>query len=222
MADDEPSVLSAFSRLLESDGYEVEKARNGREAVDAFAEHRHDLVLLDCAMPVMNGVAACEQIRAMDAAVPILFFTASASDAQLVRSLGAGGDDFIDKMCGEAVFLARVRRAMERSVSRDTRSASLRLRGVDVDLARMKVFCGGEERRLSRYETDLLALLASEPGRVFSTDEVIEALHGEGCVGEAAAVRMLVRRLRAKLGAAAGAISAVRGAGYALAEGSGE
>lgn len=223
VADDEPSVLEAFARMLRGEGYEVEAVRNGREAVEAFAPGRFDLVVLDYAMPEMNGAAACERIRAADGAVQVVFLTASATDALQVRAFAAGADDFIDKMrFDDSVFLARVARAVERSrlLAAPRRAAgpagSVRIGDTSVDVSRMTVESPAGRTMLSRHEATLFALLASSPGRVFPPGEVIERLYGAGAAGEAAAVRMLVKRLRAKLGAAGGAIGAVRGAGYRL------
>ena len=222
VADDEPPVLAAFSRMLRAEGYEVEAVRNGREAVEAFAARRHDLVILDYAMPEMNGAAACERIRAADKTVPVVFLTASATDALQVRTFAAGADDVIDKLrLDDNVFLARISRALERSrlLAGDAGrqpAGRVRVGDVVVDVSRMTASSPSGETMLSRSEAALFSLLASSPGRVFSADGIIAALYGEGATGEAAAVRMLVKRLRAKLGAAGAAVEAVRGAGYRL------
>lgn len=225
LADDDSAVRRVFSSLLRAEGHEVEAVCDGDEAVEAFMERRHDLVLLDVAMPRKGGIEACREIRAADAQVPILFFTGCAAEEGLAKGLGAGADGYIEKMRGADELAVRAASALSRARARTGAGARgvLRLRGVEIDLHRLAVkrpaaADGGEapQARLSRSEADMLRLLASEPGRVFSADEIFAAMHGDGYVGEPSAVRMLACRLREKLGPAGGAIVSARGAGYRL------
>ena len=217
LADDEPAIRKGFARMLEAEGFSVETVRDGAAAVEAFKARRHDLVLLDVMMPVVNGYAACEKIRALDAGVPVLFFTASESEAALVRGFGCGADDFIDKARSPAEFVARISAAVSRARARAASGAprSVAVAGASVDFSRLEVVApDGASARLSRSEADMLRLLCGEPGRVFSADEIFACLRGAGYSGEPSALRMLACRLRDKLGAAGAAIVSVRGAGY--------
>ncbi|MBR1920964.1 MAG: response regulator, partial [Kiritimatiellae bacterium] len=115
LADDDRAVRRGYRALFEDEGYAVRTARNGDEALALFAERRPDLVLLDVMMPRKNGIAVCREIRRVDEAVPILFVTAAPSEAGLVRGLGHGADDYIDKARSSEELLARVAAALRRS-----------------------------------------------------------------------------------------------------------
>jgi DNA-binding response OmpR family regulator len=218
-ADDEVGARRRFRALLEGEGYAVRTARDGEDAVAKFAERRADLVLLDVMMPRMNGVAACVEIRRADPLVPILFFTAMPSEAGLVRGLGLGADDYIDKARSTDELLARIRSALRRRAAVDaSRPAAdvLRLGAATVDFAKMEVRCDGAGSELTKSEAHFLRLLASERGRYFSFDEIFSALRGEGYVGDDNAVRCIVKRLKAKLGRSGGMVANARGIGYKL------
>lgn len=228
LADDEPSIRKSYMMLFEAEGYKVFTARDGEEAVAAFVAERPDLVLLDVMMPKMNGLVACAKIREMDATVPILFFTAMSSDATLVRGLGCGADDYVEKERSPDEFLARIRAALRR---RDAYAAS---RGGDaaggdalakdgpfvfadtvVDFNGMVVHAKGGTSALTRSEGVVLKLLLDNAPRALSYDELFAALRGDGYIGDETALRMVVSRLKGKLGRkAACAIVGQRGLGY--------
>lgn len=220
IADDDPVMRRAYRSMFEAEGFSVTVAKDGDEAVAKFAECRPDVVLLDVMMPRKNGLAACAEIRSADPLVPILFFTAMPTEATLVRGLGFGADDYIDKERSPEEFLARVRAALRR---RDAESESatpagevLSLDDVKVDFATMTAKGGAVDERLTKSEAVVLRLLSGTPGRVFSFDEIFAALGGDGYVGDANAVRVLVHRLKAKLGRAGNLIVSSRGVGYRL------
>ena len=219
LADDDRAARAAFRTLLESEGYRVRLARNGEEAVAAFQAARPDLVLLDVMMPKKNGLAACGEIRALDAQVPVVFFTAMPSDVSLVRGLGLGGDDYIAKDRSPEEFLARIRAALRRSAASRAATAggmTVCLADATVDFRQMCVTVGEERMALTRSEVQFLRLLLSDAGRVFSNDEIFAALHGEGYIGDDAAIRALVRRLKHKLGRAGNRLVNERALGYRL------
>lgn len=219
IADDELAMRRAYRAMFESEGYAVRLARNGDEALAAFAERRPDLVLLDVMMPGRNGIAVCEEMRRADKAVPILFFTAAPSEASLVRGLGLGADDYVDKAVGREVLLARVRSAIAR---REALSAAapggdvLELAGVRVDFAAMAASGDGVDAELTKSEVLVLRRLAESRGEVVSNDRLFAALRGECYLGDDRAMRKLVQRLREKLGRAGSLVVNERGAGYKL------
>ena len=219
LADDDPIARRGYRALLEGEGHSVRVARDGEDAVAKFAERRPDLVLLDVMMPRMNGIAACAEIRKADPLVPILFFTAMPSEAGLVRGLGLGADDYIDKAKSPEELLARVAAALRRASATSAARSNgdeLALGGVTVDFAKMVARGDGVSAELTKSEALFLRLLASEPGRYFSFDEIFAALRGEGYVGDDNAVRCLVKRLKARLGRAGALIANARGVGYKL------
>ena len=218
IADDELSVRRAFRTMFESEGYAVRLARNGDEAISMFADRRPDLVLLDVMMPGRNGMSVCEELRRMDAATPVLLFTAAPSEATLVRGLGLGADDYIPKTAGREELFARVRAAIARreACAAAARTDVLDLAGVRVDLSAMTVSGGDAGAALTKSEAVVLRRLAERRGAVVSGAELFSALRGEGYVGDDRAMRKLVQRLREKLGRAGNLVVNERGAGYRL------
>ena len=195
-------------------------AADGAEGINSFKLYEPDLVLLDVMMPKTNGIAVCQEIRRTDPRLPILFFTAMPSDVSLVRGLGCGADDYIDKTRPPEEFLARVDAALRRVRRISDGEAEfrvLRLGGAEVDLERLTVVAEDErEEGLTKSEVQFLRLLSDKPGRVFSKDEIFAALRGEGYVGDDSALRSLVLRLRRKLGRGGNLIVSERGWGYRL------
>ena len=220
LADDERAARASFKALLEAEGFAVRAVRNGEEAVAEFRARRPDLVLLDVMMPKKNGIAACGEIRALDPAVPILFFTAMPSDAALVRGLGMGADDYIAKDRSPEEFTARVRAALVRgtrlAAARTGASAPLRLGTTEVDLCAMSAHSEAGVVQLTRSEMLALRALADARGTVVAYDHFFTVLGGEGYIGSDEAVGRLVRRLKAKLGRGGELIVSAPGVGYRL------
>lgn len=220
IVDDDVAVRKSYRLLFEGEGYAVRTARNGEEALRLLAERTPNLILLDVMMPKTNGIAVCQEIRRSDPLVPILFFTAMPSDVSLVRGLGCGADDYIDKSRPPEEFLARVNAALRRVRRIREGEAGLKvlhLGGAEVDLDRMTVAGAGEgEEILTKSEVQLLRLLNGSPGRVFSKEEIFAALRGDGYLGDDGALRSLVLRLRRKLGRGGNLIVSERGCGYRL------
>ncbi len=217
VADDERTVRAVFKKLLVSEGYEVVLAKDGEEAVKKFAEQRPSLVLLDVMMPKMNGMAACTQIRKIDPLAPVLFFTAMPSELSMLRAFGVGADDFISKDRSPEEFIARVKSALRRvSVAAELAGEKINLGRASIDFMKMGISVDSEHSSLTRAELLLLRLMLSEPGRVFSFDDIFKAIAGEGYLGDESSIRTLVCRLKNKLGKAAPAIVNVRGCGYKI------
>ena len=219
LADDERIVRDGLKALLVGEGFSVRTARDGAEAVAKFSEKRPDAVLLDVMMPRLNGFMACEQMRKLDALVPVIFLTAKDSQVDQVRGLGLGADDYVSKSAGEEVLIARLRRAIARAKQMSEQvsgSKMLRLGTVEVDLERRTVSVDGEKEMLTASETDLLRCLSSAPGKPFSSDEILSFLRGEGYIGDPATVRMHIMNLRRKLGKAGSLIANIPNAGYYL------
>jgi DNA-binding response OmpR family regulator len=180
---------------------------------------RPDLVLLDVMMPKCNGFTACTEIRRIDRTVPVVFLTALDSEADLVRGLGLGGDDYISKSAGEGEKLARIRAALARADAFEEQSSAGRivLGRIVADVDSLSVM---ERRRriaqLTRTEGDILRVLASRRGNIVSRPELIDALRGTGYVCEEGMLYVHVSNLRRKLASAAGMIESERCAGYRL------
>jgi len=219
VVDDDLSIRKSYRALLEGEGYAVNTARDGGDALAKFSELRPDLVLLDVMLPRINGTAACAEMRKLDPLVPILFFTAMPSDVGAVRALGFGADDYIDKAKSPEEILARIAAALRRRAAVQAALPPgnvLRLGSVTVDLDSMSASGPDVDVRLTRIEVGILRLLASGRGRLFSYDDIRSSLHGDGYVADDMAIHSAMYRLKRKLGTAGSLIAAERGFGYRL------
>ena len=223
LVEDDRVARRSFAAVLAAEGFSVREAKDGEAGVAAFAERRPDVVVLDLMMPKMDGLAACREIRARDAAVPVIFLTCVPSETKQLRAYADGADDYVMKSANPDLLVAKVRAAARRSAATAAaRPAAgggdrLRLGSVEVDLRSMEVRSGGVTSvRLTRTERDILRVLSARRGRTLSRDELLAALRGEGFVCEDSMVYAHVSRLRRKLGAAAGMLKSARDAGYAL------
>ena len=216
VVDDERMLREGLKAMLSGEGFAVRTARDGEDALRKMSERAPDLVLLDVMMPKMNGFKTCEEIRKTDRTVPVIFLTAKDSDADQVRGIGLGADDYISKDAGEAVLLARINRALVRVTDFDTSSSVLRLGKMLVNFDTQAISDGRGEIRITRSECDLLRFLASEPGRFFSKDEIVIALRGKGFACEDTMIYTHIHNLRKKLGVASDCLVCDRTSGYKL------
>ena len=222
VVDDERVLRDGIKAVLSGEGFEVRTARDGDEALKKIAEKRPDLVLLDVMMPKMNGFRCCERIREANRILPVVFLTAKDSEADQVRGLGLGADDFVSKSASDAVLLARINRALERTnaIDESVRSVSgttIALGTVSVDLKTFVVAEKGREiARLTKTEADMLRFLAAHRGELVVADDIITELRGNGFACEDAMLYMHMCNLRKKLGSAGSMIVNKRGVGYSL------
>ena len=206
IVDDEAPLRRELSAQLVAEGYEVRQAKNGDEALAKFAERRPQLILLDIDMPKKNGFRVCEEIRALDAVVPIIFFTGKDSEINDLKAMGVGGDYFVSKGDDPALLFARIRRALERNAAAERPAVAER--GVRLG---DKVF---DTAALTRTETELLKILVAHAGQFFTVDELIERLRGRGFACEDSMLYSPMSRLRTKLGDLAWHLESLRGRGY--------
>ena len=211
LADDERAIRALLKKALESRGYVVRVASDGRQALALYKARRPDLLVLDVMMPGMDGREVCREVRRGDADTPILFLTALDSEADEVAGLGAGADDYVAKTVPEGVLFARVEAALRRR--RDPSAAfDFGEWRVDPDAMAMSSQAGGFAA-LSEREVALLRAFASSPQAVFSRDALLTRFWGDD--GSEAALNVAMHKLRGKLGAAGRDIRAVHGVGYA-------
>ena len=224
VVDDERVLRDGIKAILSGEGHAVRTARDGDEALRKIAEKRPDLVLLDVMMPKMNGFRCCEKIRETDGLLPVVFLTAKDAEADQVRGIGLGADDFVSKSASDTVLLARINRALERAkafgeAARRASGTMIALGAVSVDLKTLAVMEKGREiARLTRSESDILKILNSQRGALIVPDDIITELRGNGFACEDTMLYMHISNLRKKLGAASGLIVNRRGVGYGLAE----
>ncbi|HYA07956.1 MAG TPA: response regulator transcription factor [Gaiellaceae bacterium] len=200
LADDEPDIVTPVSYALRADGFEVDAVTDGEQALQAGRTGDYDLVILDVMMPKLQGTEVCRRLRA-ESVVPIIMLTAKDAEIDRVVGLELGADDYVTKPFSMRELSSRIRAILRRrELDRSVSSGSLVHAGdVAIDLASRRVTVAGREVRLTPSEFKVLALLASEPNRVFSRWQIMEHLWEASYVGTARAADVHVSNLRRKL-----------------------
>jgi two-component system phosphate regulon response regulator PhoB len=221
VAEDESALVTLLRYNLEREGYRVVEASDGEEALLLAAEEKPDLVLLDWMLPQLSGIEVCRRLRAKPETrnVPILMLTARGEEADRVRGLNTGADDYITKPFSMTELLARLRAVMRRirpSLSEDT----VKVGDIEMDRVAHRVRRSGREVHLGPTEYKLLDHLIQHPGRVFSREQLLDAVWGSDIYVEARTVDVHVGRLRKALNidGTKDPIRTVRSAGYSLDE----
>ena len=219
LVDDEQDVLEFLSYNLRNEGFEIFTASNGREAISKTIELKPHLVLLDVMMPVMDGIAACEEIRANRDIenTLIAFLTARGEDYSQIAGFEAGGDDYITKPIKPKVLVSRIKALLKRrnQIQAHMESdASARIASGDliIDRERYLVIKKGKEITFPRKEFELLSLLISRPAKVFTREEIFSAIWGDNIIVGDRTIDVHIRKLREKLGMKY--IITVKGIGY--------
>jgi|TARA_B100000315_G_scaffold240725_1_gene260838 two-component system phosphate regulon response regulator PhoB len=219
VVDDEADLLTLVRYNLERDGFEVGEAMDGEEAMLMIAERCPDLVLLDWMLPRLSGIEICRRIRrsAATQSLPIIMLTARGEESDRVRGLDCGADDYIVKPFSPSELAARMR-AVLRRLRPAFEAETIEFADVTMDLAEYRVTRDGEAVRLAPTEFRLLRHFMEHPGRVFSREQLLDAVWGREIYLEPRTVDVHVRRLRRTLNAGGrrDIIRTVRAAGYAL------
>lgn len=216
LVDDEPDILEILEFNLRKEGFEVETAGNGEDGLAKAREFRPDLIVLDIMMPIMDGVEVCRQLRsdtAFDNTV-ITFLTAREEDYSQIAALDTGGDDYITKPIRPRVLISRVKALLRRNVRQeeDASEGSISIGDLEIDLEQILVRRGDERIELAKKEFDLLTLLASKPGKVFSREEIFNKVWGTDVIVGNRTIDVHIRKLREKLGDHY--IKTIKGIGY--------
>lgn len=218
IVEDEAALVTMLRYNLESEGYRVSEAVDGEEAILLVIEEPPDLILLDWMLPSLSGIEVCRRIRRNDSArdVPIIMLTARGEDSDRVRGLDSGADDYITKPFSPRELMARLRAVLRRSQPSD--NERLVYGDIEMDLARHRVQRGGRDLHLGPTEYRLLRHFLESPGRVFSREQLLDAVWGRDVYVEARTVDVHIRRLRKTLneGGLPDLIRTVRSAGYAI------
>jgi DNA-binding response OmpR family regulator len=216
--EDDERIRTAVKLALEDEGWAVEEADTGEEALNAFQRQPADVVLIDIMLPGIDGFDVCRAIRRVSD-VPIVMVTARADTHDVVAGLEAGADDYLTKPFAPKELSARIRALLRRARTSDTGSANLRFGDLEIITDEGVVRRGGEEIHLTKTEFRLLVELASSPGRVFNRETLLERVWGYGYFGDGRLVDVHVRRLRTKVEADPANprhVVTVRGLGYKL------
>lgn len=213
LVDDEPDILDLIKYNLEKEGFEVYVATNGKEGLKLADKHVPDLILLDVMMPQMDGMETCIQIRENDKLDNslIAFLTARGEDYSQIAGFDAGADDYITKPIKPRVLVSRVKALLRR---KDSKSAvdKTQVDGISIDKDRYVVVKDGDELSLPKKEFELLSLLLSQPGRVFTRENILATVWGNDVIVGDRTIDVHIRKLREKLGEKY--FKTVKGVGY--------
>jgi DNA-binding response OmpR family regulator len=201
VVDDEPTILDVVGRYMERAGYETHRAADGPEALRLAAEHRPDLVVLDLMLPGIDGIEVMRQLHEQPGPrIAVILLTARGEESDKLVGLRQGADDYVVKPFSPAELVARVDAVLRRVSPPDEEAPPIEHGPLRIEPATRSVYLDGEELSLTQREFDLLAYLAARPGRVYSRDQLMEAVWGEPFFNDTSTVTVHVRRLRAKLG----------------------
>lgn len=202
MVDDEQDILDIVAFNLEKEGFEVCTAHNGVEALQVASRILPDLVLLDVMMPEMDGMETCREMREHPQLknVLIAFLTARGEDYSQIAGFDAGADDYISKPIKPRVLISRVKALLRRNGIADASPSTQTATGVVIDNDRYLVLQNGRELNLPKKEFELLVLLTSAPGRVFTRDIILSTVWGNRVVVGDRTIDVHIRKLREKLG----------------------
>jgi two-component system response regulator MprA len=217
VVDDEPHVREAVDRALRLDGYQVQLAADGREALDALADSAPDAVVLDLLMPRVDGLEVCRRLRAAGDRTPVLVLTARDAVTDRVRGLDAGADDYLVKPFALDEMRARLR-ALLRRTGASERGERLRYADLELDAGEHTVRRGGRPIELTRMEFLLLELLMRHPRQVLTRTQIFENVWGYDFGPSSNSLEVYVGYLRRKMEAEGEPrlLQTVRGVGYVL------
>jgi two-component system, OmpR family, alkaline phosphatase synthesis response regulator PhoP len=219
LVDDEIDILEFISYNLEKEGYKVYTAQNGKDAIRIAEKKEPDLIILDVMMPEMDGIVTCEEIRKLPKlkSTIIAFLTARSEDYSQIAGFEAGADDYITKPIRPKVLLSRVKALLKRTqlveeevkVTEDT---TINIGSLSIDRERYMISVDGQDMVLPRKEFELLSLLASKPGKVFTREEIYSSVWGEQVIVGDRTIDVHIRKLREKIGE--DHIKTLKGIGY--------
>jgi two-component system alkaline phosphatase synthesis response regulator PhoP len=213
VVDDEADILEFISYNLKKEGYEVYTALNGKEALPIAKKIKPDLILLDVMMPVMDGIETCKQIKADSDfnKTYVVFLTARAEEYSEIEGFNAGADDYIAKPIKPKVLISRLNAILRRKV-KEIVSPSIKVKDILIDRESFMIYRGDQKIQLARKEFELLFLLASKPGKVFTREYILEKVWGEEVLVVDRTIDVHIRKIREKLGDEY--IGTVKGVGY--------
>ncbi len=214
LVDDEPDILEIIGYNLSSEGYQISTAENGVEAIAKAKKHKPHLIVLDVMMPEMDGIEACEKIRAIPelSETVITFLTARGEDYSQVAGFEAGADDYITKPIKPKVLISKVKALLRRFKEDSEAESTMKIGNLTINREEYKILKGKQEIILPRKEFELLALLASKPGKVFKREDILDRVWGNEVVVGGRTIDVHIRKLREKIGDER--FKTVKGVGY--------
>ena len=212
IADDEPDILEIIQYNLQNEGYEVVAVKNGNEAIDQAKKFKPDLIILDIMMPGKNGIEVCNLLRMQPAynETLIIFLTALSDEGTEVKGLETGADDYLTKPISPKILLSKVNALFRRVNKEDT--GIVQIGDLKIDREKYIINYQGNNIILARKEFELLALLASKPGKVFLRNEILNQVWGTEVIVGDRTIDVHIRKIRQKLNL--DCITTVKGVGY--------
>ncbi|MBV1819517.1 response regulator transcription factor [Anaerosalibacter bizertensis] len=200
IVDDEKLFVKGLKYSLEQDDYIIETAFDGKEAIEKVKKKRYDLIILDLMLPGIDGLEVCQKIR-QDSQVPIIMLTARGEDINKILGLEYGADDYLTKPFNILELKARIKAILRRVNMKSTNITDqvIQIDDFKINTLGRKLTIHGNEVNLTAKEFDLLLLLASNPGKVFTREELLETIWGYEYFGDLRTVDVHIRRLREKI-----------------------
>ncbi len=214
VADDEVDILELLRYNLEQNGYIVETAKDGQDAIEKAFKNPPDLAILDVMMPRMDGFEACKVLREnpKTSEVPFVFLTARSEEENELKGLNLGADDYIQKPIKNKLLLSRIQAIFRRVYPEDQNNESLNFENISIDKKKHKVVVKGNNIKLAKKEFKLLYLLASKPGKVFLREEILHKVWGNDVIVGDRTIDVHIRKIRSKIGI--NCIQTIKGMGY--------
>lgn len=215
LVDDEPDILEFMEYNLAKEGYEVYLAKNGKEAVEAAKRERPQLIILDIMMPTMDGIEACRQIREIPELQQTLiaFLTARNEEYSQIAGFDVGADDYISKPVKPRILTSRIKALLRRvNGLQQPQVPVVQIGNLRIDREKYLVFKGDVALSFPRKEFELLALLTSKPGKVFSREDILARVWGNDIIVGDRTIDVHIRKIREKLGDES--IKTIKGIGY--------
>ncbi|MGB0145999.1 MAG: response regulator transcription factor [Flavobacteriaceae bacterium] len=218
LVDDEPDILEIVGYNLTQEGYSIVTAENGLKAINQAKKHKPHLIIMDVMMPEMDGIEACEKLRAIPELSQsiITFLTARGEDYSQLAGFEAGADDYITKPVKPKVLVSKVKALLRRFRESEEAPKNLKLGNLVINREEYKVIKDKQEMLLPRKEFELLALLASKPGKVFKREEILDNVWGNEVIVGGRTIDVHIRKLREKIGN--DRFKTVKGVGYKFVE----
>jgi DNA-binding response OmpR family regulator len=217
LVDDEPSIISLIRMYLERENFRIEVAGDGEAALQAVTRLNPALMVLDLMLPKLDGIEVCRHLRAENNSIAILMLTARDEDIDKILGLELGADDYLTKPFNPRELVARVKAILRRTKRPSAgNDVLLSLGDLQVDPARREVRIGGRELELRTQEFELLLALISQPGRVFTREQLLQQAWGFDFYGQTRTVDVHIAHLRRKLAGSSASIDTVTGIGYKL------